>query len=162
MDINRIRIQQGFTLIELIMVIIITSVLGVYVFSSLPVPSINLVTAATQLSDDIRYTQSLSMTKNQHYRLVKLSTTTYQILNGAGTPILLAQSTTATLANGVTFGTWANLTNNLIAFNGRGIPYVDAAATTTPLASTATINLAATGGTITVLISPQTGRVLVQ
>jgi len=161
MDTHRIRTQHGFTIIELSIVIIIISLLAVYVFSNLPVPSINLATAAAQLSDDIRYTQSLSMTKNQHYRLVKLSTNTYHILNSAGTAIVLAQGTTATLPSGVTFGTWTNLTNNLIAFDGRGIPYVDAA-TTTPLASTATINLAATGGTITVLISPQTGRVLVQ
>jgi len=161
MDIHRIRTQHGFTLIELIIVIIVISILAVYVFSSLPVPSLGLATAATQLSDDIRYTQSLSMTKNQHYRLVKLSASTYQILNAAGTPIMLAQGTTATLASGVTFGAWTNLTNNLIAFDGRGIPYINAA-TTTPLASTATINLTATGGTITVLITPQTGRVVVQ
>jgi prepilin-type N-terminal cleavage/methylation domain-containing protein len=161
MDIRRIHTQRGFTLIELIVVIIIISLLAVYVFSILPVPSLNLVTAATQLSDDIRYTQSLSMTKNQHYRLVKLSTDTYEILNSAGTPIVLAQGTTATLPSGVSFGAWTNLTNNLIAFDGRGIPYIDAA-TATPLASTATINFTATGGTITVLVSPQTGRVLVQ
>jgi hypothetical protein len=52
------------------------------------------------------------------------------------------------------------LTNNYVAFDGKGIPYTDVAASTA-LAANATITLTSGSNTRTVVISPQTGRVIV-
>ena len=150
--------QQGFTLIELIITLIIMSLLAVSAYIAWPT-AINLPAEAFHIVSDIRYTETLSMTKNQRYRFVKISTTTYQILNSSGTPVTFPSgSTTMTLNSGITFGTFTNLPNNLIAFDGKGTPYIDTGSPGTALATTATIPLTASGQTKTISISPETGR----
>lgn len=160
---NRIFKQQGFTLIELVCVIALLGFLSVSAFIAWPGTSINLGAEAQQVANDLRYTQSLSMTKDQRYRFVITSTTTYQITDGSGTAMLNARgSTTTTLNTGLSFGTLTNLPNSLVAFNGNGIPYTTTGSPGTALASTASIPI--TGGSITktISISPLTGSILVQ
>ena len=153
---------QGFSLIEVIMVIAVISILAVIPFFSLPSASINLDGQAQQLANDIRYTQSLSMTKAQRYRLV-IGAGSYQILNTAGTAVQFASgNTTVTLNSGISFGTLTNLPNSLIAFDGNGIPYTTTGTPGTALAANATIPLQQSGSTKTVVITPLTGKVTVQ
>ncbi len=155
--------QSGFTMFELIVVIVLISLLSVGVYFNWPGSTINLDGQIHQLANDLRYTQTLSMTTGQRYRWVKTSSTTYQIVNFSGTPITLALgNTTLTLNSGITFGTLTNLPNNLIAFDGLGAPYTDAASPGTALSSTASIVLTAGGATKTVSITPETGSVAVQ
>lgn len=155
--------ESGFTLVELVTVIILLGIISTVVMIQWPGSTINLGAQAAQLAGDIRYTQALSMTKAQRYRLVIVSSTTYQITNSSGTAILNASgATTTTLNTGITFGTLANLPNSLIAFDTLGTPYVDTASPGTALASTASIPLVAGSKTATVTIAPQTGRVLAQ
>ncbi len=154
---------HGFTLLELILVIVVISIMAVEV---LPIMStsttISLLAQAKQLASDIRYTQTLAMTKGQRYYLIKQSSTTYQILSSAGTAVpLVMGNTTVTLNSRITFGTLTNLPNSLIEFDGRGTPYVTSASPGTALASTATIPLVSGGNTHTVSITPQTGEVSV-
>lgn len=153
--------EMGFTLIELIIVIIVISIIAVAAFPKWPGLTINLGGQTNQIADDIRYAQALSMTTGQRYRWVRVSTTTYQVLNAAGSAIPLGLgNTTVTLNNGMSFGTLTNLPNNLIAFDGLGTPYTDTGSTL--LASTATIPITAGSNTMTISISPETGRVIVQ
>lgn len=155
--------QQGFTLIEAVMVIIIIAILTVFAFSAWQGPTINLGGQAQQLANDVRYAQSLAMTKGQRYRWVKTSANTYQIQNNAGSAILLAGgTTTATLNSGITFGTLTNLPNNLVNFDGRGTPYSDTATPGTALSADATIPITDSGQTHTITISFGTGQVAVQ
>ncbi len=155
--------QAGFTLFELIIVIILMAILSLGVYLKWPGSSINLAAEAQQIANDIRYAQSLAMTNGQRYRFVKTSANTYQIVNNAGTAIKLALgNTTMTLNSGISFGTLSNLPNSLIAFDGLGIPYTDTATPGTALSATATIALTASGDTVTISIAPETGRVLVQ
>ncbi|MDX1902416.1 MAG: GspH/FimT family pseudopilin [Gammaproteobacteria bacterium] len=154
------RKAAGFTLIELIIVIIIMSILATKAYFNWSSATINLASQANQIAADLRYAQTLSMTTGQRYRFVKMSSTTYQILNSAGTAIQLTSGgTTATLSSGITFGTLTNLPNNLVAFDGKGVPYTDTGSPGTALASTAVINLSAGSNTTTVSIVPETGRV---
>ncbi len=161
-----VRLQkiQGFTLIEVIMVIAIISLLAIMPFFNFPSASLNLDGQAQQLANDIRYTQSLSMTKAQRYRLViTTGSSSYQILNTAGTAARFASgNTTVTLNSGISFGTLTNLPNNLIAFDGNGIPYTTTGSPGTALAANATIPLQSSGSTKTVVILPLTGKVNVQ
>jgi len=163
MDVNLHKIQ-GFTLIELIIVIIIIAILAVLPFFNWPAASISLDGQAQQLANDIRYTQSLSMTKAQRYRLViTTGTSSYQILNSSGTVARFASgNTTVTLNTGISFGTLTNLPNSLIVFDGDGTPYTDTGAPGTALAANASIPLQSSGSTKTVVITPLTGKVNVQ
>lgn len=155
---------QGFTLLELIIVIIIIAILAVLPFFNWPAASISLDGQAQQLANDIRYTQSLSMTKAQRYRLViTTGTNSYQILNRSGTAASFASgSTTVTLSTGISFGTLTNLPNSLIVFDGDGTPYTDTTIPGTALVANASIPLQSSGNTKTVVLTPLTGKVNVQ
>ena len=153
---------RGFTIIELTMVISVIGILAVFAFMSLPKTTFTLDAQALQLESDIRYAQSLSMTKGQRYRWSKTSSTSYQVLDSGGTAVILPSgSTTVTLGTGITFGALTNLPNDLVAFDGRGIPYTTTGSPGTALAATALIPLTAGGQTKTVSITPQTGRMIV-
>lgn len=152
--------SNGFTLIELMAVLMIIGILSTVVFFNWSPTYMNLAAQEQQLANDIHFAQSLSMTTGQRYRWVKISSNTYQIMNSAGTPILLAMgSTTATLNGNITFGTLTNLPNNLVAFDGTGAPYSTTGSPGTALAATAVIPLTSGGDTETVSITPQTGQV---
>ena len=157
--------MNGFSLIELVIVILITSILGVFTMPLWTDSSINVGAQADQLAADILYTQSLALTSGQRYYLIRTSGTAYQIRNSAGTPIPYpgTTKTTITLNTGISFGTLVNLPNNLVAFDGKGIPYTTSTTPGTALASIAQIPLTATGSTTkTVRISPRTGMVQIQ
>ena len=157
-DLFNIKKFQGFTLIELLFIILLIGVVSVTLLLQWPTTSLNLEYEARRVLNDIRYTQALSITSGQRYRWVNVSSSTYQIVNEAGTPILLPSgSNQLTLINGVTLGTLSNLPNNLIAFNSQGIPYVDSTIPGTTLTATASISINATGQSRTVQISPETG-----
>ena len=155
--------HDGWTLIELIVVVVLISIIGTYSYFSMQSATINLGAQASQLASDIRYAQAQAMTKGQRYRWVKTSSTTYQIQNSTGMAIPLAQgSTTAVLGTGIVFGSIVNLPNSLINFDGQGTPYVDTSVPGTALSSNATIALVSGSETRTVTIAAGTGSVSVQ
>jgi prepilin-type N-terminal cleavage/methylation domain-containing protein len=157
-----LRPQRGFTIIELVLVIMVIAILATFAAPKLFTTSITTAAQAQQLCNDIKYTQALSMTSGQRYYLIINSSTTYQIRTRTGTPIILAKgATTQTLAYGISFATLTNLPNNLIEFDGKGSPYIDTALPGTALVATATIPLVGNGQTSTITISPETGRVAV-
>lgn len=154
----------GFTLIELTIVLLIISILAIFVMSNLPKTTINVDAQANQLAGDLRYTQTLAMSRGNRFRLV-ITGNTYQIVNGStGSAITIpvAGATTVTLGAGITFGTLTNLPNKLVNFDTQGIPYTDTLSPGTALAANATIPITDGTTTKTVLISPTTGRVIVQ
>jgi prepilin-type N-terminal cleavage/methylation domain-containing protein len=155
--------MKGFTLIELVIVLVILGILSTGAYVQWNAAKTNLGAEADKLAQAIRYTQSLSMTKNQRYRLVETSSTTYQITNSSGTPIIQPSgNTTVTLYSGISFGTFSNLPNNLIVFDSKGIPYTDTGTPGAALSATATMTLTASGTTKSITIAPQTGRVNIQ
>lgn len=159
------RKLYGFTIIELVIVILAVSILAAYAVYNWPSTVINIDAQAKQFADDIRLTQSLSMAQTTRYRIVKTSATTYQILDGAGSAITLPSGdTTETLSSDLSFGTWTNLTNNLIAFDGKGTPYLDATTPGTALSAgtTYSITIIGSGNMKTITITPITGMVSIQ
>jgi type II secretory pathway pseudopilin PulG len=152
--------SQGFSLVELVVIITVIAIMAVSVMTTNQTPGISVEAQANQLVDDIRYTQSLAMTKGTRYRLViTAASNSYQILNAAGTAIMLAMgSTTMKLGTGITFGA-ISLPASLVNFDGLGNPYTDTATPGTLLAATATIVLNAGASSSTVSIVPNTGMV---
>jgi prepilin-type N-terminal cleavage/methylation domain-containing protein len=150
--------MDGFTLIELVIVILIIGVISITVMPKWTASSLGLEFEARRVLNDIRYAQALSITSGQRYRWVQLSANVYQITNQAGTAIILPNGgTQLTLSNGVSFGALTNLPNSLIAFNSQGVPYTTSTTPGTALAATASIPLTLNGVTRTVQINQQTG-----
>ena len=144
----------GFSLIELVIVMVIVGILGAVLVINWPKNALSLDGQTEHLAKDIRYTQSLAMHVNTRYQLKELSSTSYQILSIGTTPIITVA--TITLASGITFSSFPN---SLIAFNGAGKPYSDTSIPGTPLAATMSITLALGAATKTLTIQPNTGYV---
>lgn len=149
--------SNGFTLMELVIVILIIGILAVYPLIKWPGTTVNVLATAQLVANDIRYAQTLSMSTETCYRLVRLSSTSYHLTNGTNTVLLPSGSTTMTFQSGITFGTWSP--TNLIAFSSSGIPESDACVT--PLTANATIPV--TDGSVTniITINQVTGMVTV-
>jgi prepilin-type N-terminal cleavage/methylation domain-containing protein len=151
-----IKKKLGFTVTELIIAIVILGIAIALISIKFSGTSTNIYAQTAQLANDIRYTQSLAMARNQHYELViTAATSSYAILAGGSGPSYNYQNMSPpyniTLGSGITFP--ANYT---IIFNSRGIPYSN---DTTPLNSTMVIYL--NGTTTSVSITPTTGRVTI-
>ena len=152
----------GFTLIELAITLTIIGIVAAVLFVTWPSFTINLGAQTELLADDIRYTQNLSLSRSERYRLVKTSATSYQITNSAGVAVVMPTgSSTINLGDGISFGALTNLPNDFIVFDSKGVPYVDLGSPGTPLNAAATITLVANGNTKVILIYSETGWVSV-
>jgi MSHA pilin protein MshC len=161
---------NGFTLIELVLVILLIGIISAVAFIKWPALSLNLKAQTEQLANDLRYTQALSMTQNQRYCL-KISSNTYQIIASSTSGIvkLAAGNTTTTLSSGISFGTLVPAGTVLYIFDGKGVPYTSTSTTcttanvnaATALTSTGSIPLNGGGQTQTVNITPETGRITI-
>ncbi len=153
--------SAGFTLVELIFVILIMGILAVSVIPKWTGTSLGVEFEARRLVNVIRYTQALSVATGQRYRWVKVSSSSYSILNQSGTAIILPSGgTILTLSNNVSIGSLSNLPDSLVAFDSQGVPYTTSSTPGTTLGSTAGIPMTSSGGqTRTVQITPSTGYV---
>jgi prepilin-type N-terminal cleavage/methylation domain-containing protein len=147
----------GFTLIELIIVLVIISLLAY--FSLRPTNDApNVDAQAEKLAADIRYVQFLSMSRHNMLRLT-FSSNGYSVTESDGiTPIILP---TASGNNSVSLetGISASSSANQLYFNYQGIPYNTI---TTALTSNITITLTATDGSSnTLTLIPETGHVTI-
>ncbi|MBF0136340.1 MAG: type II secretion system protein [Magnetococcales bacterium] len=134
-----IRAECGFTLIELIMVIVMIGILAVYAAAKSPGNIMELRSKSDQLAMDIRQTQALAMsnTGSGDYTILRTATDTYEIRDPLGTTL-----STATLS-GVT------LSNFTVTFGGRGEPTTGTTTITLTMGtSTATVEVVATTGLV--------------
>jgi prepilin-type N-terminal cleavage/methylation domain-containing protein len=154
------RQAKGFSLIELIMVMVVLGVVVALVSIRMPGDGITVGAQAEQLGSDIRYTQSLSMSRGQRFQ-VNFTASTYQITNASGVAQAhpsTGQTAPVALGSAVLSGYNPPLTNSYLAFDSLGVPYTDPATT---LAALVTLTLTSGGEAITVRVAPQTGRVRV-
>jgi len=158
--VNSKSLSEGFTLIELIIVMVVMLVIAAVSYSSRgPSSSININAQADLMASDIRYTQMLSMTRGERYRL-KYFTNSYQILNSSNLPILMPSGRTLTkLVQGISLS--GSLPNNLIVFDTNGVPYTYNPPETALFGvNPATITLTSVDGLTRIIsIYPGTGQV---
>lgn len=155
------RSNRGFSLIELIVVIVLAGILSVAIFSRAPSKgALTINGEAEQLAADLRYAQTLVQTQGQRI-CVSFTAAGYRMTtaaSGCATDVQTAAGFTGQVAlDDIT------LTNNLpssrLVFGDKGVPYTDTVGTA--LASDAQLTLTGEGGTIVVRVSPVTGRVCV-
>lgn len=153
--------HSGFTIVELVAIILLVGVLAFVAIPRFSGPSLRVDAQAEQLASDIRYTQTLAMTQGDRFR-INLTAAGYQITDSGGLNPEVhpgTGSTSVVALDGVALSGYnPPLTGNYVAFDGRGIPYVGAS---TALSANATITLTG-GATRTIVISPETGRVVLQ
>jgi prepilin-type N-terminal cleavage/methylation domain-containing protein len=147
--------NRGFSLIELVAVLVVLAIVAAVAAIRFGGASSSLGPQADQLVSDIRYVQSLSMTRNARHCIAFTATSYTVTTNNCTTPVpLLTAANPVLLASGLTLTT----TNNLLTFNTLGRPFTDAAATTA-LAAAAVITLTSGSDVLTVRVTPETGRV---
>lgn len=155
--------DSAFTLLELIVVIAITAILAAVASNLWPGTRINLNAQAQQLASDIRYTQTISMSRGANYQINFLSSTTYNITDTSGNivnnPVTGTTITTLLSQTSITRPP-SNLPNNLISFDSEGAPYIDSSIDT-PLSNPAVITLTSGANSTTITIQPETGRITV-
>ena len=149
---------HGFSLIELVLVIVLLSIVATTASLRMGNSNTSLGAQAEQLASDIRYTQSLSQTRGQRH-CISFTASSYTITNNnCVTAVALPSSPNPVLLAGNITLAW---TNNLITFSALGRPFTDAAATTALGPAAAVLTLSAGGDTLTVTVTPETGRVTV-
>ncbi len=153
------KLARGFSLTELIVVMLVVGIVGIYISIAWSGGSMNLSSQATSLASDLRYAQNLAMTKSQRFSLIIIGNNTYQMRNAANVPINKpgTNGATVTLAAGVVFGTPTGITKQII-FDSDGIPHNDSVANPT-ITTQVKIPLVAGTQVLNVTVDPITGRI---
>ena len=142
--------QQGFTLIELIVVMLVMAVLAAYVGTRWSFGDATVSVQAEQLARDLRHTQMLAMQQGRTLRL-EATGSGYRVTDGASviTDPATQQNFIQTLDNGVSLG------GGSIEFDSLGRPVSGGS-----LASAAVgFSLSGSSDTAAVTVAPVTGFV---
>lgn len=161
--------NRGFTLVELVVVILVVGILAVSIWSRTSSrEELTLQARADQLASDIRYAQTLAMTTGTRHCLTLLPVSGppysgYALFSGSTCATSVAHPADLTAPISLCFsGTCVSapaLTNDYVQFDGLGTPY---SASATALNANAVLTISDGGGSKSITISPQTGRVIVQ
>lgn len=165
--------DKGFTLIELVVVLVILALISIITFSSItPLDSIRLNLAGQQIQSDIRYAQSLAVSIQRPVRISFSSgsdnyTVSFESTPGSGVwttakKYLSQDNFTVQLKS----GTFAGIDITSVSFNGAETPLVFnkwgnpcAGNVSTPLTSTGRVRL---NNALDILVGVATGRVIIQ
>lgn len=158
--------KKGFTILELVVVMVIIGILAGAMYTAWPGKKVNANLFSAQLASDLRYVQMLSISRNNPYEL-KFDTGNnqyqlFRINNGSNE---VAEDHPFTNSNTVTYDsdiavTLTNLPNDSVTYNNKGVPYTDIGlGDDDKLSSTAQIQISSDSKSYYVCLSPYTGMV---
>lgn len=174
-------VRKGWTLIELIMVMVLLGIVSVVAFINISsYRTQHLYAAAERIANDLRYVKNLALTTSKWHG-VSFTSSTYTLYETDGvidttlkSLISPAQGYVVNLGtdyHGVSISALVNLAGAKVEFSPLGVPYTDKNGFA--LVSTAQIVLSGTGASggcascggtafLSVYIDPQTGRIYIQ
>lgn len=141
---------QGFTLLELTIVIIIMAILAAVAAFNLPsTATMQNQSTADTLRSDLTLTKILAMSMNQRYKIT-IRSSSYQILDQNSRPINHPENgfDSTTYPDGTSIAPVVTLT-----FDSMGQPYIGSTPITSPINFMVTTNTSLE----TISVSPQTG-----
>lgn len=149
--------SDGFTLIELITVLLIIGILSAVIVSRSGTLNTDLAARSSELRSQLRYLQLMAMKNSTTYLALKSDGGSYWAYNSANSskriPLPGESSSTVSLADkGIT-----SLNAFTISFDAYGIPYTGEPQV--KLANNATITLTIGGQNATLIVVPETGFV---
>lgn len=166
-------VRNGFTLIELIMVMVLLSIVSVTAFIAISsYRTQHLYAAAERIAGDLRYAKNLALTSTKWHGVVFNvdPANTYSLYETDGlTDTLIkkpedpGQDFTVNLSqdySGISISNVSISGGSQVEFNPYGAPYTDK--TGSALTSTGIITLSGGGPTASVCISPESGRIDIQ
>ncbi|MCH8156684.1 MAG: prepilin-type N-terminal cleavage/methylation domain-containing protein [Nitrospinae bacterium] len=151
---QRVRRDQGFTLIEIISVILIVGVMVAVAVPMFDTSGISVAEAASIIKSDIRFVQELALSRNPDTEgevgiTFAVGQTSYSIIDPQG----IFTTTTRDLPDGVSITTAPATTGNVISFNKFGEPEFTSA--------TVTIEVGSSGQTKSIVIQKYTGTITI-
>jgi type II secretory pathway pseudopilin PulG len=144
-------------LVELVVVLVLAGILAATALPRLSQGVVEVSAQAEQVAADIRYAQSLSMTRGARY-CISFTGTGYQLRTTNCTVAVNHPATgspAAIVLSGTTV-TFANLNANAIEFDTKGRPQ----SFTVPT-NNGTVTLTSNGQTRSIVVSPETGKATV-
>lgn len=154
--------KRGFSLVELLVVMVLMTIVSMFAYMAWPKDDFDVSAQAESLASDIRYTQALSVAKNERHRVDFTNPVQYQILDGSGSLVLIpsVNATAVPFKAGITH----NTTINYLVFDGHGAPYssTTSSGSGTVLSGDLVIVISGTLGTKQILVISETGGVFVQ
>lgn len=151
----------GFSLVELVVIIVVMGVLAALVIPRYSGGAINVGAETDRMANDIRFAQALAMARGERHCFSVASSTGYRIRRGTACATDVAHPATGStnlinLGNNVTY-TASNLSTSYLQFDGRGRP-----TTLTAPTGSARFTLSGDDETRRIYVSGETGRVSVE
>ena len=144
--------KNGFTLIEVIAVLVIIGILSVVIVGRATAPNTELFSQTEVLKGHLRYAQERSMNTNAVW-YIQFSGNTYTLYR-AGTAMTLPGESGTVVTPGVTLG-WTGGTD-IFSFDGHGRPCTDSGAASR-LAAARTVTLTHDSESSIITVTPNTG-----
>lgn len=144
--------QSGFTLTELVITLILVSILGITVFVSLPVGSLNLHAEKKLLISQLRYAQVLAMSRAGNVT-VRFARRNYRIVNVSNYSVIGARHD---LASSVRLNWNRTIVPRRLTFDKTGTPTVGG----TPLTQALQLTLSSGGESQSISVTPSTGSII--
>ena len=144
--------KNGFTLIEIIAVLVIMSILGVVIVQRASSTDARVAAQTEVLKGHLRYAQERSMNTNAVW-YIQFSGNTYTLYR-AGTAMTLPGEDGPVVTPGVTLG-WTGGTD-VFSFDDHGRPCTDSGAASL-LAAARTVTLTHDSESATITVTPNTG-----
>ena len=169
---RRCRTNRGFTLIEILVVVVIIGIASAIILPQLSSrDDLRAASAARSLMADLLYAQNRSIAlQKMHYVQFSTTTNTYQVLDQASPANVITHPVnqspyTVTLGT----GSLANVSlvsptfdgQTTVAFDAMGVPYSWSSATGAVALTTGSVQLKSGTNTLTVQVAPYSGEITV-